>query len=202
MLTTSHMLIGAAVTTRPKFQPLYITLGWLGGFMPDASVFLMVAASRMSMVEGSNLWRSPDGLYWQEPWQTLSALSNSIPLWALVAVIGFILFKRVERLKMLGLGLLIFGASALIHVVCDFWTHADDAHMHFWPLTEWRFNSAVSYYQRDHYGGIFRPFEMVLNLALAAFLIWRFKQWPVRLMAVVFAAPPLVMSVLAPIIFN
>lgn len=202
MLTTSHMLIGAVATTRAHFRPLHIALGWLGGFAPDASVFLMVAVARLTPDMTPNLWRRPDGLYWQEPWQTLSAISNSMPVWALVAVLGLFLLWRVERLKVLGLGMLVFGGAAFIHVAADFLTHADDAHMHFWPVTDWRFNSPVSYYQRDHHGGIFRPFEMVLNVVLALYLILRFKQWPVRIMAVVFAAPPMLMWVLAPLLFR
>lgn len=201
MLTTSHMLIGAAATTRPHFKPWQIGLGWLGGFTPDASVVLMVLVSRTSGVVGQNLWDKPDGLYWQEPWQTFSAISNSIPMWTLLVVLGYLTYRYSTRFKQLGLGLLIFSGAALIHMFCDFPVHADDAHVHFWPFSDWRFHSPVSYYQRDHYGNIFRPFEMVLDLALAGFLFWRFPQWTIRIAALLMAVPPLIMAVLAPIMF-
>lgn len=201
MLTTTHALIGAAISTRPRFRPWQITLGWLGGFFPDASVFLMVGMARMSAPGAGGLWRQPDGMYWQQPWQTLSAISNSIPLWAAMCVVGFLLFKKVERLKGLGLGLLIFGSAALAHVLCDFPVHTDDAHVHFWPFSDWRFHSPISYYQRDHFGGEFSIFEMALNLGLVVYLVTHFRQWPVRILAVLLAATPFLMRLIARYIF-
>lgn len=201
MLTTTHMLIGAAATTRPHFRPWQIMLGWLGAFAPDASVFLMVGVARVSATDGRSMWRQPDGLYWQEPWQTFSAISNSIPMWAVLSLIGFIVMRRSTRFRELGLGLLIFSAAALLHVLCDFPVHTDDAHVHFWPLTDWRFHSPVSYYQRSNYGNIVRPLEAVLGLGLMAFLIWRFRSWTIRILAVLMAVPPLLMQFVARMIF-
>ncbi len=201
MITTTHILIGAAATTRPHFRPWHIALGWLGGFFPDASVFLMVAVVRLQSAGDVNMWRKPDGMYWQEPWQTFSAISNSMPLWAVVALTGFVLFRFVPKHKDVGLGLLIFGAAALLHVLFDFPVHTDDAHVHFWPLTDWRFHSPVSYYQSAHYGDIVGMFEMVLDAALALYLVLRFRQWPVRVLAVVLATAPFLMRYLARMIF-
>lgn len=188
MLTTTHALIAATATTRPYMKPWMITLGWLGGFAPDASVFLMVATARMSSVETPNMWRKPDGLYWQEPWQTFSAISNSIPMWLVMALVGFYLLRKTKY-KQCGMALLVFGAGALLHVLADFPVHTDDAHVHFWPFTDWRFHSPVSYYQHDHFGNIVGPVEMVADIAMAGFLFWRFHQWPVRIMAVLMVVP-------------
>lgn len=201
MLTTTHVLVAAAATTRPRFKAWQITLGWLGGFTPDASVFLMVAFSRVMNGSDVNMWRKPNGLYWQEPWQSFSAISNSIPMWAVLALIGFLVLRRSEKYRELGLGLLIFSAGALLHVMSDFLVHTDDAHSHLWPVTGWRFHSIVSYYQSAHYGGIFRVFEMALDVVLAAYLVWRFKQWSVRILAVLLAAPPLLMQFVARAVF-
>lgn len=193
MLTTTHILVGAAVTTRPHFRPWQITLGWLGGFAPDASIFFMFAVSRVLEMNGRSVWRKPDGMYWQEPWQTFSAISNSVPTWALLAVIGFLIFRKSEKYRQAGLGLLIFSAAALTHTLGDFPVHTDDAHVHFWPLTDWRFHSPISYYRSSHFGDIFRIFEMGLNAVLAIYLVLRFKQWPVRILAVLIATSPFVM---------
>jgi len=201
MITTTHILIGAAVTTRPHFRPWQIALGWFGGFFPDASVFLMVVVTRLQSQGNVNMWRKPDGMYWQEPWQTFSAISNSMPLWALMALAGFLLFRYVPKYKELGLGLLIFGAAALLHVLCDFPVHTDDAHVHFWPFSDWRFHSPVSYYQGDHYGNIVGAFEMALDAALAVYLVLRFRQWPVRVFAVILAAAPFLMRYIARMMF-
>ena len=197
MLTTTHVLLGAAIATRPRFKPWQITLGWLGGFAPDASVFLMVGASRMSMANGGNMWRQPDGLYWQEPWQTLSAISNSIPLWLFTLLAGYALMRLVPALKPAGVALLIFGAAALVHVLTDFPVHTDDAHVHFWPFSDWRFHSPVSYYQSSHFGTQFRTFEMLLNGALVIYFVVRFRQWPVRILAVALGTAPFIMRAIA-----
>ena len=76
MLTTSHILFGAALSSRPHFRGWQLTLAWVGGFAPDASIYLMVAYSRLVDGTGVELWNRPDGLYWQEPWQVFSAISN------------------------------------------------------------------------------------------------------------------------------
>lgn len=201
MLTTTHVLVGAAVATRSRFRPWQITLGWLGGFAPDASIFFMFGLSRVSNMPGDVVWREPDGLYWQEPWQTFSAISNSIPLWLLGTLVGLFLLMRVDRYKAFGLALLIFSAAGLTHVIADFLTHADDAHKHMWPLTDWRFNSPVSYWQDAYYAQQFRIFETLLNVGLMIFLVVSFKQWPVRILAVLLALPPVLMQFLAPAIF-
>lgn len=197
MLTTTHMLLGAAVTTRPRFRPWQITLGWLGGFTPDASVFLMVGASRVGMTGTGDMWRQPDGLYWQEPWQTLSAISNSMPLWVLLILAGLAVMRFLPRFRPLGLGLVIFAGAALLHVLCDFPVHTDDAHVHFWPFSDWRFHSPVSYYQTSHYGGQFRIFEMLLDAGVAVYLAVRFPQWPVRILAVLLGVAPFLMRLVA-----
>ena len=122
-------------------------------------------------------------------------------MWILLALSGLVIFRVSEKFRLLGLSILIFGVAALSHVLSDFLVHTDDAHVHFWPFSDWRFHSAVSYYQSSHYGDIFRVFEMVLNAGLTIYLFVRFKQWPVRVFAVLFAAPPILMQILAPLMF-
>lgn len=202
MLTTTHMLLGAAISTRPHFRGWQIAMGWLGGLAPDASVVLMVIASRTTGAGGGDLWDKPTGLYWQEPWQTFSAISNSMPMWAVLAVCGYLLYRFADKAKPIWLGVTIFCVAALVHTICDFPVHTDDAHVHFWPLTDWRFHSPVSYYQSSHFGDIVRPIEALVDVVLAAFLVWRFRQWTVRIFAVLFAAPPVLMAVLAPLLFG
>lgn len=202
MITTSHMLMAAVATTRKDMRAWLITLGWLGGGFPDTSMFIMVAASRMGLTSSTNLWRQPDGLYWVDPWMTLADLLHSIPIWGAVALLGYLLWSRAgENWKTVGLALVVFSVGAIIHSIADMLTHTNDAHAHFLPLSDWRFNSPVSYWQRSHYGEIFGIFEMLLNISIAAYLVWQFKQWPVRILAVLMAAPPLLMSVIARFIF-
>lgn len=202
MMTTSHMLMAAGATTRPGMRGWLITLGWLGGFVPDSSMFAMVAAARMNLTPTSNLWRRPDGLYWVDPWATLSDLLHSIPIWGAVLLLGLLLWRLAGgKWATAGLACIVFGAGALLHSIADLLTHTNDAHAHFLPFSDWRFSSPVSYYQRAHYGEIFRIFEMTLDAALAIYLVVRFKQWSVRILAVLLAVPALLMQFLARMIF-
>jgi membrane-bound metal-dependent hydrolase YbcI (DUF457 family) len=189
LLTSSHILIGAAVTSRPKMPPWQLALAWIGGFVPDASIFTMVVYSRLVNGPGVDLWSTPNGLYWQQPWQTYSAISASFPLWALVVFIGFVLFKYVPHLKTLGLGILIISVGAFLHISVDFFTHADDAYAQFWPFSDWRFYSPVSYWQPQYYGRIVGILEAIMGFGIVAYLVIRFKQWPVRALAVAMALP-------------
>jgi hypothetical protein len=184
--------MGAALCARPRFKPYQILLAWLGGFTPDASIFIMVAYSRFADVAGASLWSRAGGLYWQEPWQFFSAVSNSIPMWILFCAVGFAIFKKSTSLKSVGLAVLIFSSATLVHVMVDFLTHASDAHVHFWPLTDWRFHSPVSYYERAFYGRIVGLFEVAMGLGIIVYLVTRFKYWPVRILAVLLGLPYLV----------
>ncbi len=189
MLTSSHIIIGAVVTSRPHFKPWQLMLAWVGGFMPDLPIFLMVAYSRLVNGPGYNLWRKPDGLYWQEPWQTFGSVANSFPLWALVVILALVLFKYSSRFKIFGLGLLIFSVGYFLHISVDFVTHADDAYPQFWPITDWRFFSPISYWQPEYYGRIVGVIEAIMGLAIVTYLVIKFKQWPIRIAAVLMALP-------------
>lgn len=202
MITTSHILMAAVATTRAGMLPWLITLGWLGGAFPDVPMFMMVAASRMGLTSTTNLWRQPDGLYWNDPWLTLTDLSHSIPIWGALALLGYVLWRRSNGVWVnVGLAFVVFSSGALIHSFADMLTHVNDGHAHFSPFSDWRFVSPVSYWQRAHYGKEFGIFEMFLNVGFAAYLIWQFKRWPVRILAVLMAVPPLIMSVVARFIF-
>ncbi len=162
--------------------------------MPDASIFIMVIYSSLFNEKGTDLWNKPNGLYWQDPWQTYSAISNSFPLWGLVLLIGIILFYYSKSfksigLKSIGLGILIFGIGYFLHIVIDFFTHADDAHKQFWPFSDWRFYSPVSYYQPQYYGRIVSVFETIMGLAIVVYLFVRFKKWATRILAILLALP-------------
>ncbi|SFZ81392.1 hypothetical protein SAMN02983003_0474 [Devosia enhydra] len=190
MITPTHMLVAGVLVARPADRPWQQAAAWFGGFFPDMSVFLMVILVRLRVVEAPNLWRAPDGLYWQEPWQAISAISNSIPMWAALTVAGAFAARRLAgRWQPLAHGLMLFALGALLHVLLDLPVHADDAHIHFWPFSDWRFHSPISYYQRAFHGELVGMIEAGLAVGLAALIIWRFRAWPVRLLAVALLVP-------------
>jgi hypothetical protein len=179
------MLMSAAFLTR-KGQSRATQFGIVfGGFIPDLSLTMMVLVTRFPQWSSANLWRKPDGLYWQEPWQTFSAISNSIPLYIGLTLL-FVLLAR--RWAIAGALALVAGAC-LIHVLGDLPVHADDAHVHFWPFTDFRFHSPISYWDRRYYGDVVGYVEIGIGLVLAVMLWRRFPSiWP-RLGTVTLFAP-------------
>ena len=85
-------------------------------------------------------------LYFAPPMQNLIAWFNSIPIYGVLALIGY-----VARSKTWGKLLLYFSLAALIHIAGDMPVHSDDAYRHFWPISDWRFYSPLSYWDVDHH---------------------------------------------------
>ena len=191
MVTSTHMLMAAFATTRPRMRAWMIALGWFGGLFPDLPMFAMVGASRL-MEPPVNLWRHPDGLYWTDPWKAATDLGHSLPLWAALVLAGFLLWRRANgRLVLTGQVLVVFSAGALLHAIVDFFVHTDDAHAQFAPFSDWRFHSPVSYYQSDHFGREVSMLELGFCLFAAVFLIRQFRSWTVRGLCVLMLVPVL-----------
>lgn len=80
----------------------------------------------------------------------------------------------------------IVAASMLLHVAVDLPLHGEDAHRHFYPLSDWRFVSPVSYWDPARYGRIVAPFELLLVAILSA-LIYRRVRTPAGRVALILA---------------
>ncbi len=153
-----------------------------GGFLPDAFLFAVWGVSRLAGVPESDLWTR---VYWSDGVQFGQAISNSFPLFALVLAGALTLGSRAAA---------VFAGAALIHLVCDFLLHAKDAHQHFWPFSDWRFESPISYWDPAHFGAVVAAIEAALALALIAALFRRFQRRWIRTALLVsgliyFAAP-------------
>ncbi|MEO1720117.1 MAG: hypothetical protein AAFR23_07800 [Pseudomonadota bacterium] len=169
MNTVTHSLVAIACLSKPGETKRNAAV-LLGSIIPDAWIFLFYGYNKLIVGHPSeHIWRT---LYWQEPWTTLGAIFNSIPLYALIALVGLI--APVTTIA-------VFGAAALLHVALDFPVHAADAHAHFWPITMWRFQSPLSYWDPDHHGQIVSAVEAVVALGLGAILWQRFKSLAARL---------------------
>ena len=166
MNTQTHLLLAAALFARPG-RPRANAAVMAGALVPDAGVYGLFAWSKLAGVPETEVWRT---IYFAEPMQTIQAVCNSAPLYGAVLAIGLALGERRTALASAGgtaatggwwgaVGplhwLALLALAALIHLAGDLPLHADDAHRHFWPLTDWRFHSPVSYWDRDHYGGAF-----------------------------------------------
>ena len=163
MNTIAHMVIASAALSRPM-SPRRNWAVLTGAVLPDASMFVFFAWSRLQGWSGDETWNVQ---YWTEPWQTLGAMSNSFILFGLLFAVG--LWRRWPLVW-------ILAVAALSHLTLDFPLHADDAHRHFWPVSDWRFASPISYWDPNHNGMIGGGIETVCALAATGLLWWRFKR--------------------------
>ena len=164
MNTPTHLLIGAAVLAHKEDGAAGRWRNWAvltGALLPDTGIFFLFAWARFFQgTSEQELWSR---IYWSEPWQSLFAIFNSAPLYSALVLIG--LAARQTWLALLAL-------AALLHLAFDLPFHHDDAHIHFWPFTDWRFHSPLSYWDENHHGDWVSLAEIALSLGLI-FLLWR-----------------------------
>lgn len=144
----------------------------LGALLPDLPMFGFYAYQRLAAGRSEReIWST---LYFQDDWQTLFDVFNSIPLAAVAIVLcrwcGF-------RWGML------CSASALFHMLCDLPLHNDDAHRHFLPLTNWRYASPISYWDPRYFGHIFMWIELAFAFGSCIFVSVAGQHWPMRIVA-------------------
>ena len=173
----------------------------LGSIAPDASLFIMWGTAKFAGVPEAVIWRE---WYFADSWQYLSALTNSLPVFLMIAAIAFFAGGRwgsgwVRNSSMAAASTkieqsvghfwatlsLIFASAALLHVVTDFPLHHDDGRPHFWPFSDWIFRSPVSYWDPAHYGDLWSIFEIALAFVLLLVLWRRFNRTLVRSVLIV-----------------
>ncbi len=177
MNTQSHILMGAVLFGGKVPRKAWAAAA--GGFLPDVPMLAIVAVLRLSGYGFQDIFGR---LYWSHWWQVANATGHNILLWALVIGVSQNLkTSAIPRVAAWASLALAFAAAALVHSCIDFLVHREDAHMHFWPFSEWRFVSPVSYWDRNHYGGAFSLFEAALGIAMALALFVRFPRVPVRI---------------------
>lgn len=160
MNTPAHLLFG--LTAFGTADSRRITAAAFGGaLLPDLSLYVMagwhlfVVQTPAQVVFGE--------MYYSEAWQSIFRIDNSIVLWALGFMVATILKSRI--------GFALCGA-ALLHLFLDFPLHNDDARAHFWPITDWKFISPVSYWDSRYYGHIVGPLE-VIAASICTIILWR-----------------------------
>ncbi len=189
MNTQTHLLLASALFARTGARKANLAV-LAGAFVPDGALFAMFLGSRIAGIPEGEFWGK---IYFGPFVQSVQAVANSAPLYAAIALLGWILARQAvtpatamshEASPLGANGLLplatLFGLAALTHLAGDFPVHVNDAHRHFWPLSDWRFRSPVSYWDPAHYGQWFSLFEMALGIALAVILWRRFSARWVR----------------------
>ena len=168
MNTPAHLILGAAICGRPISNA--VTWAALAGAMlPDLSLYVMAGFSIIALgISPETVFRE---LYFSDAWQQVFAVDNSFLLWG--SAFALAMWRKVPW------AIALCGA-ALLHIGFDFPLHNEDARMHFWPLTEWKFYSPFSYWDSSSGARIIGVIEVALVAALTVFLWVRFKTWKWR----------------------
>jgi len=135
------LLVAGALT--PDL-PLFVFFFWFSFFDPHSQVAI---------------WNE---CYYYPGWQIAINAFHSFTIWGFLALLLWWLRKLPAAL---------FSLAALLASAEDFLLHSDDAHAHFWPLTDYRFNSPVSYWDPEFHGAIASLGEIMVVL-LAALWLW------------------------------
>ena len=159
MNTPAHLLIGAALFGK-RDHTVLVSGALLGGLLPDISLYLMAGVSLFVLnIEPQVVF---DELYFSDTWQLVFSIDNSFILWLVALGIAF---------KYKNAFFIALTCSALFHLITDFALHHDDARVHFWPLSTWKFESPLSYWGSNHHATFVAPVEGLATIAATVYLV-------------------------------
>ena len=161
MNTPSHLVLNLAALGRNRGT----RLGWfiaIGAVLPDVPLFGFYVYERLWVgAPEPTIWGE---LYFRPAWQALFDTVHSIPLVLLALLVA-------SWLRRPGAALLC--ASMLLHDLCDLPLHTVDAHRHFYPLSDYRFVSPVSYWDPRAHGAAGALVELIAVMAASVLLARR-----------------------------
>lgn len=174
MNTPAHAVFNLIVLGR-KNHPEDLTPIAFGAVLPDMPMVLFYSVHKVIL-------GTPEMVIWTEAyhspgWQVFFDLLNSLPI---IALIGFVAWQLGSR------WITILSASMALHALCDLPLHNTDAHRHFYPFSDWRFESPISYWDPSHYGLWFAGAEIAMVIIGALWLLRRYQsRWAKSLFALV-----------------
>ena len=190
MNTPAHLIVAATVFAKPN-NPKVTWAALIGGFLPDFSLYALAAWSMF--IQGNSAKHVFDKQYFTPEWQQIFAIDNSFFVWAIIIATGIFLKKH---------WLWALGGAGFLHLCLDFPLHHDDARQHFWPLTEWVFNSPLSYWDHNHYGQFIGALEIGMCMVCLVFLWRRFESILARSLIAAVAAMQLLPAIVFGLMFN
>jgi hypothetical protein len=165
MNTPSHAILNLALLTQSSHlsHPFPILMG---AVLPDLPIFVLYGwAKLIQRLPESAIWTET---YYQPFWQNLTALGHSIPLTSLGFVITALCGWKTPALLF---------ASMVLHSLGDLPVHHDDAHRHFFPFSDYRFISPISYWDPRHHGAIVSLVEILMVSGGSVYLFPKLQSW-------------------------
>jgi hypothetical protein len=157
--TPSHYILNLALLSKTSASKSNVTIT-IGAIVPDVPIFIFYSIAKfVYKLPEKQIWTQT---YYEPFWQNFVAIFHSIPL----AAIGM--------LSCLAIGSkpgAIFFASTILHSLCDLPVHHDDAHRHFFPFSDYRFISPLSYWDVNHHAKIVAFVELLMVLVVTPSVI-------------------------------
>lgn len=196
MNTVAHLVFNLLTAERPQIfypWPHFLRKGSLtlapiiwGALVPDLPMVIFYGVEKFIFGQSERyIWGTA---YFSTHWSNFIDPFNSIPLIAL----GFAgCFWWRSRWGWL------FFSSMLLHVLGDLPLHHDDGHRHFFPLSNWRFESPVSYWDLNHHGGVVAILEAIAVLVACLILFRSYtSRWGKGIMAILMGLDGLILIAL------
>ena len=160
MNTPAHAVLNLLLLARDKDHRVKAAVVG-GALIPDLAIVVFYAWQLLLGTAENQIWSQE---YYRPIWQAWIDVFNSVPLIVLAMLLCWH-FRRYVLLALL--------ASMLLHVFGDLPLHHDDAHRHFFPFSDWRYSSPISYWDPEHYGNQASLVEFSLVFAAAIFMYLR-----------------------------
>lgn len=175
MNTPAHLIFGLTAFGKAH-HPAVTAAALAGASIPDLSLYVL--AGGHLMILGTDPQIVFGQLYFSQGWQSIFRIDNSMLLWGIALVLS-LMWKSPVAVALSG--------AAMLHLGLDFAFHHDDGRAHFWPITDWIFESPVSYWDSRHYGNIVGPLEIMASLICCVYLWRRFLGKRMRILIVLLA---------------
>lgn len=169
MNTPSHVVYNLLALGRRDRAGIILPVV-VGAFLPDLPIFMLYFVEKV-------IRNTPERVIWRETyfsdfWQNWIDVLHSFPLDLMG--LGVTLWVKSQW------GMLFF-SSMFLHALADFPVHHDDGHRHFFPFSNWRFASPVSYWDPRHYGQIVAPIEIISVIVGCIYLARTYKSRGARI---------------------
>ena len=159
MDTGAHIICNLVVQSRSSESRVFAAV-LIGAILPDLPIMLFYAWESLVMNSAeSEIWSE---LYFKPGWQNFFDTFNSLPLIVVLLALG-VYFKK-QLISVLAL-------SMALHVLLDLPFHHDDAHRHFFPFSDWRFFSPVSYWDPKFHGDVMHIVQIAIVI-IGLVVLW------------------------------
>lgn len=163
MNTPSHAVINLFLLGREKLPQANLPI-FIGAILPDIPIFVFYGwAKLIARLPEQQIWSVT---YYEPFWQDVVAIFHSLPLVLLGWSIAYKFGWQSMQFSCI---------SMVVHSLLDLPVHHDDAHRHFFPFSNYRFISPISYWDTKHYGGIVSLFELSFTI-LATWPVFQLLQ--------------------------